>query len=532
MLDGRIPVVVGATGARCLREEEVPALQETVRRELRKIRKRCPSSRVMLMTGLAEGADQLCARAALAEGCGLIASLPMPLPEYEKDFTGEALDTLHELCGLAEEVFAVPETEPHQETRDYRYRQEGIYVAQHCHVLLALWNGTKARPDGCGTAETISFRQHNAYRQRVEENMAVSGGSMIVIHAGCPDSPVDPQNGRTPEVTLYDEEQLHDILARTEQFNREAVKPGIAGKEAGLCGGLEAVIRRMDSVYGKADALSVRHAAHFRKTLAAVSVSATALTMAFLLYDELSLHWMVLVCWVMLACLFLINRLSRKLPSHQKYPEYRLLSEGLRVQSWLFCAGTGTEVRRIMPETWQMRAPWTMYAIAAAGIGPAPEGKHPVREDWISGQKQYHERALDQTREKKRRNDRIQHTVLILTVLSYAAALLFEIIWGGLPGGEPCLPAETLEVVRTVLKVSMGTLSAVTIFSGNYYGKLCLEETINDHQRMIRLFAAADERIGREGETPELLFRLAREELNENASWYAYQSINRPDLGI
>ncbi len=530
MQNGSIPIVIGVTGARLLREEDLPALREAVRNEIRGIRGQCPTSRILLMTGMAEGADQLCAREALAEGCGLIACLPMAQAEYEKDFAGEALESLRELCSLAEETFVVPEAEPHLDTRDYLYRQEGIYVAQHCHVLIAVWNGSSEKPDGCGTAETIGFRRNHSYRQGTEENLTVIGGPMIIIRAGRIDETSPAEKAGT--VIRFQEDILREELLRTEQFNTDAARSRREKTTFPVRSGEETVMSRIEAVYGMADAMSRQNAARFRATLAAVSAAATILTMAFLLYDEMSLHWMIIVCCAMLAGLFAINRLGKRIPAHRKYTEYRLLAEGLRVQAGLFRAGTSTEVREIMPETWQMKVPWTIHAITAICAGKKPEDARSIREEWIADQQQYHQKALERTRVIRRRNDRILRVVLILTVLSYIAGLLFEVFRGGLFSGQPALFPEEAERWRTWLKIVMGTLSAVTIFAGNYYGKLSLEETENDHLRMIRLFSVAEERAAREGETPGLLYRLAREELNENISWYTYRNVNKPDLGI
>ena len=49
---------------------------------------------------------------------------------------------------------------------------------------------------------------------------------------------------------------------------------------------------------------------------------------------------------------------------------------------------------------------------------------------------------------------------------------------------------------------------------------------------MVALYEKAADEIDRQGESEELLVRLAEDELNENANWYAYQSKSEPDLGI
>ena len=40
----------------------------------------------------------------------------------------------------------------------YEYRQLGIYIAEHSHVLIALWDGKPPQGQyGCGTVEVIKF---------------------------------------------------------------------------------------------------------------------------------------------------------------------------------------------------------------------------------------------------------------------------------------------------------------------------------------------------------------------------------------
>ena len=75
-------------------------------------------------------------------------------------------------------------------------------------------------------------------------------------------------------------------------------------------------------------------------------------------------------------------------------------------------------------------------------------------------------------------------------------------------------------------------MSAVTLFTGSYYGKMSLSNVIDDHKRMIALYETAEEQMLREGESGELLLFLARECLNETSTWYAYQSKNKPDIVI
>ena len=116
-----------------------------------------------MLNSLAAGADTVCAQEALSLGMELVCPLPMEIDEYRKDFAGPEIEVFEHLIEQASDVFIAPATEPFMEGRDFRYREAGLYVALHSHVLLALWDGKPATPEGCGTAEVVSFMLDGGY---------------------------------------------------------------------------------------------------------------------------------------------------------------------------------------------------------------------------------------------------------------------------------------------------------------------------------------------------------------------------------
>ncbi|HEY1295491.1 MAG TPA: hypothetical protein VGJ60_20625, partial [Chloroflexota bacterium] len=63
-----VPLLVGVTGHRDLRHADQRYLEGAVRAVLHDLRTRCPSTPLILLSPLAEGADRLVARVALDEG--------------------------------------------------------------------------------------------------------------------------------------------------------------------------------------------------------------------------------------------------------------------------------------------------------------------------------------------------------------------------------------------------------------------------------------------------------------------------------
>src|SRR5436190_9858114 len=156
-----IPLVVGITGHRDLRPEDVPALACRLREIFLELECSYPHTPIVLLSPLAEGADRLGARIALETGCRLIALPPMTVAEYKNDFGSDAsCREFDELLAKTESWFELPVVEggvPEAirspgDARNRQYQQVGEYVARHSHILIALWDGRPSDKRG-GTAQ-------------------------------------------------------------------------------------------------------------------------------------------------------------------------------------------------------------------------------------------------------------------------------------------------------------------------------------------------------------------------------------------
>src|SRR5262245_49584283 len=87
---GRIPLLIGVTGHRDLRDADRPALESKVRAILEEQQRNYPHTPLILLSPLAEGADRLVARVALDLGVRLQVPLPVPQESYIADFQDAA----------------------------------------------------------------------------------------------------------------------------------------------------------------------------------------------------------------------------------------------------------------------------------------------------------------------------------------------------------------------------------------------------------------------------------------------------------
>jgi len=157
---------VGITGLRDLRNYDIAALADDIRRELAALAS--GHRRRVLLSSLAAGADQLCAEIGISLGYDLVC--PLPFAQARDDFSGEALGKFDALIGKASRTIIIS----NNQDLDLAYLEAGKYVADHCDVLLAVWDGIP-QSSICGTQAVME------YAEKINRE---------IIH-------IQPRNGRT-----------------------------------------------------------------------------------------------------------------------------------------------------------------------------------------------------------------------------------------------------------------------------------------------------------------------------------------------
>ncbi|MCY7397790.1 MAG: DUF4231 domain-containing protein [Sphingomonas bacterium] len=107
-----------------------------------------------VVSPLAEGADQIAARVALAKRFTLGAMLPFARDQYELDFAaGAPRDEFHALLAQATSVLELP---GERATPLAAYVMAGRATIAHCDLLIAIWDGEPPRGRG-GTGEVVEI---------------------------------------------------------------------------------------------------------------------------------------------------------------------------------------------------------------------------------------------------------------------------------------------------------------------------------------------------------------------------------------
>ena len=568
--DERLPLIIGVTGHRDLQPQARAAIASCVRDILLHFKTSYPHTPLILLSPLAEGADRLVAEVALEAGVGaqLMAPLPMAREIYERDFTtaqsraefGRLLEAAAHILELPPPPGTGPDRLNEPAARQHQYSAVGEFIARHCQVLIALWDGKPGQPGG--TAEVVKLKLTGiADGGRASVYNPISRGPVYHVRV-----PRQREEGRAVEITCaalypemesYDQSEAHhfyhySIFKPLDDYNREvsALAQGpqavlkaadelMSSGELTAIGPAAAQFDVMRRQFAAADTLANRYGAATNRTLYRMSVVIFAAALSF----DLAVHILSGAHLLMLKalCLFglpvltgaamLIHRHARREDYQNRYQDYRGLAEGLRIQFYWRLAGLSECVADHYLGRHRHEMQWirnacraSLIAANCALVKAAGDTRKIIFERWIESQRGYFDRAAAAQARKL-----AQFDVRILVCFRLGLAIVLVLgVWTALlavrHGWHPALLAGVRaapELLYGALLLSITMSAVIAALSHNYVEKLALETQVRMYQRMGRLYRhyGGKLRAARSEELLDGLFTLGREALVENGEW-------------
>lgn len=290
----------------------------------------------------------------------------------------------------------------------------------------------------------------------------------------------------------------------------------------------EPALIEIDRLFGAADALSIKYAEIHHKRIRNISIIAPFIVFFFLLYEAAEQHWLIFVVTALVLLLYYVYSHPDDEKTHEKYLEYRMLAESLRVQYFISKAGIKKRVVDILPWFTEIRIPLIKDVLSDLSTIETGKKEH-ILDSWIRNQMNYHAGAHRKALRQEEKNELYEKISLILTIAFYVIALVFEIIMILYAPFD----LETPHWVRAGLKIGVGTATAITIFLSNYYGKMSLSSKVEEHMRMYLLYQKIEFEIKKtREEREEQIIYLAKQCLIENTVWYSHQKKNEPDFAV
>ncbi len=539
MTFGPIPVVLATSGHRDLLDTEITSIREALHAEFTTLRKQYPGTRFQLLNGLAEGADWLIAEIALEHRIELMAVLPMPQAEYERDFsTPETLAKFRLLLSKAAEVQVAPMPRylACDSSRDASYQALGICLAQQAQRLYALWDGSTENSLPGGTADVVRLCREGI---ESEDNPLAQPETCQVRHLRCNRKKnllaytAEDASSWAPTITdaaIGTRKCWSEIFQSIEDFNQAAIKiqeaapHEIVESRQWLTGeaNYPSVIESSLQTFAIADALSRSKQKQRSTTLWLLSL----LVFLSIFFQQLHLgpdmqwYWLTLhIGFGLIAFASYRAFFSGTRNSEAQYMDWRALAEGLRVQACWQAAGIDECASKYYLSSQNDELGWIRYAIqniTKTGNTALTDCDFPwVKSHWLEDQKKFFLSGGSSAASKQQK---------VIKWMLYSRFLFFA-------GGTTTL----LLLLKSIASVPSQLLPWLTLFAAilfvlaaicrNHSNLMAYEEDANRYQKMGNLFDRAiivlNQHIeaGNSESARSILKLIGKEALAENGEW-------------
>lgn len=555
------PLVVGVTSHRNIPAREVEPIRARVRALLTQLQSEFPHAPLTVLSPLAEGGDQLVAEEGLKLGAQLVAPLPFARELYARDFIDPAARARFESLCLQARVIELPLLAGHThatvsapgDERDRQYAHAGMFVARHCHLLLAIWDGKPSHRLG-GTAQIVEWfltgtPPGDLERRRDKRPHLYGGGDeRLLCHLVCsrdapdgaPSAPLRPgqviwrnlDDASGPDAPMP--QAFRTVFAHTDAFNVDAAKYGDAIGTGGAGIGEAASATCDDDAASQSSGTALFRAAdwlaiHFQKrvllAMRVIYLVAFVMGMAFTIYDNLpDQDNMLFVFLALFATGVVVSAIAKRREWHRKYLDYRALAEGLRVQCYWQRVGISLTddpefAHDNLMQKQDIELGWVRNvmrsAVLFARAGPAPRDEAALQvviDAWV-GDAGHGELGYYRARtEQRERNHRVNEAIGAMCLL---AGICISVVLAVL--------VHRLSVdAKNNLIVVMAFFSIFAAVREAYSFRKADRELIRQYRFMQRVFGNARTALDKTDDTDEqreILRALGEAALAEHVEW-------------
>ena len=556
-------MLVGVVGHRDLVPRELPAIRDATVRLLRTLKESQPEVRINLLSAQAEGADLVVADVAQELGIGIIALLPFDEAQCRAELSSDAARAIFDRTMAGAEKLELSQMAGSAdfaqsgETRDRQFERAGDLIAQHCSLLIAVWDGLDTE-HRAGTARTIE------QRRETEGSLTLSADNDLIYEIRCSrlrnstkDSGVQVIGFVTGETRLGGIAQgippvLKTQLARTAEFNRDATDYGSRIATQGLSTGYTAAsaLGYLDQLFGAADWLAVHFGRSFRRALA-VRFSLWAL-MAYLLlafkHNPDGVRGFLTISAVLLAFAlsWLLAYWARRRSWDRRYLDYRALAEGLRVDFYWEMSGVRAQFDDAFAhegflQKQDAQIEWMRAAMRAVNLRCAlyprtavPDGIERALTAWVgdpdaasgSGQRHYYRQRTITLERRLAIAENISRAMLVAG-LALAVSLAIDValrLFSNLP--------VLASLPRNMLLTALALLTAYTAIFEIYLAERADRSLVRQYRHMDSLFNGAAKQLASAHNAADklgILRALGHACLAEHAQWILAHREKRVD---
>jgi hypothetical protein len=565
-INGTSSLVVAITGHRDLFPEDFAELEAEVRRLLTQEKAKYPNTPLLLLSGLAEGADRIGARVAIALSIPYIAVLPIDPDLYVDDFASPAsIREFEELLSSARSSIIMPlangstreDISRNGLARDRQYECQGQFLVNASQFLIAIWDKVETGKVG-GTGEVVNLKLGKRQRSGHITFARVNGsgaGPVHIILARRKSTGAEMPTGTKckveyPKGTVCEEfeasykllDRYNADIAANAGKQQEVRKSWNALCEGNVATGLTPAMRWVAGVYSWADMLALSAAKRSLQLWNIVFILLAFGGLALGMMQILDRGWVMLLSYYAALILALLVAQSEVWAKRRvRHEDYRALAEALRVQFFWLAAGlpdlaSAQYLRKQAGEMIWIRdalSECSLYGGLFANIRQTTKdaaARLDLARVWVKGQAKYfHDTSL------KYQNKRtiFNRFAFLMAGIGFA----FPIV--GVP--TQSIAAQTRLWIEPLSHAIAGVALVWASLAWNYMELRGFAREARQYAQMYDLFRAADELLedfeadsSKESFTfaEETIRELGIEALSENGDWLAMHRERKLSPGL
>jgi hypothetical protein len=531
--DYRIHLIIGITGHRDIPQEDADKLKEKIKGIFKELKEEYSNTPLLLLTPLAEGADRIAAKAAIEEGIDYVVVLPFPEEEYVKDFP-ESKEEYYDLRdkekhrnlkGIFSLEYMMNDNAKHYgPERDKLYENVGAYIVRHSQILIGLWDGKEGKKGG--TSEIIKLKlkglpnEYHPHRDKLDK--PDTGPAYIINTRRKGSNSADSTSDLEPEIKYPEDENrdyFNDIFKRFDEFNEESEKLGkteIEESRKKLANDASDKEKFVSYVYAEADTLAIKYKrkwSYYNTILIVVGVMTTLIFVSYFLMNSNYLLLFYGILFTLFAILFKFLNIFHKY--HQKYVEYRVLAEGLRILFFMRLAGLHEDPEDYYLKKHRINFRWGREIIRSANIfDPQPEPDfQTIGEYWIKPENDYYKKNADENNRRSITYKKLSLAFFISSIL----VILITITLKFLNIGDHFIILIALIIIFPVVSGAFETYISRNAFTYNSKQYTIMKDIFERAEDKLRELGISNEENIKEKQS--VIRELMKEAIRENADW-------------
>jgi hypothetical protein len=537
-ITARIALIVGVTGHRDIIDRDIPDIRTKICVELDRIKAAAKDVRPILLSGLAEGGDQLVAEEALKRNWKVYAIFPMPFADYLADFATDdkrkTLTNLKDRCADFHEIpWALALDSDITDPRDQQYRNQSIFIARQSQVVIALWDGTPANPKGaCGASYVAELCRNGP--PPIEGEVLVAPETTSLIHIpvkrqSAPDrepvrQPVLPSDQAYLQV-CKEFGSYNGAVATMREANPQKIKTSknwLMPEEA--LQELDPATRALIEQYACANALAVDQQTYRNQVVKLASIATLVGAFAQATNGLLAQTSWMIAYGIAVGVAYGLYLILFKLPFFRiedRYLEYRALAESLRIQIFWRAAGVPADAAEHYLQLVKTEVGWIREALRSISLCASiadsrrQTAADVVKKFWIDGQIKYFVGTNPATVEGKSLDCKKLQKWLDFGA---NAALVVGVVLVAAAGAASLYPIPLgIKAAASAYSATFFLLAGVI---KGYVAAMGYAEQAVSYEKMGAIFRGAQRLFEQDqSRRAECLFALGKHALAENAEW-------------